>query len=159
MPVTLAFTVNGQPRTVSTEPRRPLLDVLREDLGLTGTKYGCGEGACGACSVMVEGEEVRSCLTPVADVAGKSITTIEGIADGDRLHPVQEALAEHGVLQCGYCAPGMVIAAAALLRETPRPTAAEIVEALDGHLCRCGTYPALVAAIQQAAGRLAEVNG
>lgn len=154
--MTLTFAVNGQQRTVNTDPRRSLLDVLREDLGLTGTKYGCGEGACGACSVLVEGEVVRSCLTPAAEVAGKAVTTIEGLAEGDRLHPVQEAFAEEGVLQCGYCAPGMIIAAVALLKETPQPTEAQIVEALDGNLCRCCTYPALVVAVRKAAARPGE---
>ena len=154
----VVLTVNGKEQTVTTEPQRPLLDVLREDLQLIGTKYGCGEGACGACSVLLDGEVVRSCITPASAAAGRSVTTIEGIADGDRLHPVQEAFAEHGVLQCGFCAPGMVVAAAALLRGTPRPTKAQIVEALNGNLCRCGTYPALVAAVQEAANGVGEAN-
>ncbi len=153
MAMEISLTVNGARRLITTEPQRPLLDVLREDLGLTGTKYGCGEGACGACTVLLEGKPVRSCITPAADAAGKRITTIEGLARGDRLHPVQEAFAEDGVLQCGYCAPGLILATVALLREHPRPTDEQIVEALDGHLCRCCTYPTLMAAVRKAAGR------
>ena len=158
MAVTIDLTVNGEKRTVTTEPQRPLLDVLREDLGLTGTKYGCGEGACGACTVLVDGELARSCITPAATVAGRAVTTIEGIAEDDRLHPVQEAFAEDGVLQCGYCAPGMILAATDLLQDNPRPTDEQIVEALNDHLCRCCAYPALVAAVRKAAKRMAEVK-
>ncbi|MBM3499764.1 MAG: (2Fe-2S)-binding protein [Armatimonadetes bacterium] len=153
MSVEVKLTVNGTRRTVATDPERPLLDVLREDLGLTGAKYGCGEGVCGACTVLVDGEPVRSCITPAADAAGKRITTIEGLAKAGRLHPVQAAFAEDGVLQCGYCAPGMILATVALLRRKPRPTDDEIIEALDGHLCRCCTYPTILAAIRKAAGR------
>jgi carbon-monoxide dehydrogenase small subunit len=145
--------VNGTRHTVTTDPARPLLDVLREDLGLTGTKYGCGEGACGACTVLLNGRPVRSCITPASDADGKPVTTIEGLAKGDALHPVQEAFAAAGVLQCGYCAPGMILTTVALLREHPRPTDEQIVEALNGHLCRCCTYPTILAAVRQAAGR------
>ncbi|MFQ6131672.1 MAG: (2Fe-2S)-binding protein [Armatimonadota bacterium] len=158
MAVTVSFTVNGRRRTVTTDPQRPLLDVVREDLGLTGTKYGCGEGVCGACTVLMDGKPIRSCITPMATVEGKSLTTIEGLAEGDRLHAVQEAFAEDGVLQCGYCAPGMILTAAALLRDNPRPTDQQIVAALNGNICRCCTYPTIVAAVQSAAGRRAEVN-
>jgi aerobic-type carbon monoxide dehydrogenase small subunit (CoxS/CutS family) len=158
MEVTVKLTVNGKERALKTEPQRPLLDVLREDLQLTGTKYGCGEGACGACTVLMDGERTLSCVTPVLEAANRSITTIEGLAQGDRLHPVQEAFAEDGVLQCGYCAPGMILSSVALLRENPRPTDAQIVEALNGNLCRCCTYPALTAAVRKAASRAAEVR-
>ena len=153
MAVKVNLTVNGEGRSVTTDPRRPLLDVLREDLGLTGTKYGCGEGRCGACTVLVDGKPVRSCITPAAKADGKAITTIEGLAEGDRLHAVQEAFAEDGVLQCGYCAPGMILTAVALLRDNPRPTDQQIVQALNGHICRCCTYPTILAAVRRAAGR------
>jgi carbon-monoxide dehydrogenase small subunit len=149
--VRVSLTVNGKRRSVDTEPQRPLLDVLREDLGLTGTKYGCGEGACGACTVLLDGEPTRSCITPAAAAEGKAITTIEGLAEGDRLHPVQEAFAEDGVLQCGYCAPGIILSTVALLQENPTPSDAEIVKALNGHICRCCTYPTIVAAVRKAA--------
>jgi len=153
MAVKVNLTVNGEGRSVTTDPRRPLLDVLREDLGLTGTKYGCGEGRCGACTVLVDGKPVRSCITPAAKADGKAITTIEGLAKGDRLHAVQEAFAEDGVLQCGYCAPGMILTVVALLRDNPRPTDQQIVQALNGHICRCCTYPTILAAVRRAAGR------
>src|SRR5271167_3757635 len=121
MDVTLNFTVNGQRRTVTTDPDRPLLDVLREDLQLTGTKYGCGERQCGACSVLVDGKRVFSCGMPASRAEGKTIVTIEGLAKGDTLHPVQEAFLAEGAFQCGYCTPGMIIAAVALLEEKPNP--------------------------------------
>jgi len=149
----VTFTVNGSSETITTDPARSLLDVLREDLGLTGTKYGCGEGACGACTVLLDGKPIRSCITPAAEAAGKDITTIEGIAEGDQLHPVQEAFAEEGVLQCGYCAPGMILATVALLRDTPDPTDREITQALNGHICRCCAYPTILTAVRKAAGR------
>lgn len=152
MAITMRLTVNGEGRTVTTEPERPLLDVLREDLGLTGTKYGCGEGVCGACTVLMDGSPVRSCITPAAKAEGKSITTIEGLADGDRLHPVQEAFMADGVLQCGYCGPGMILTTVALLRQNPRPTDEQIVEALNGNICRCCCYPDILAAVRRAAG-------
>jgi len=152
MAIKIDVTVNGRTEKVTTDPQRPLLDVVREDLGLTGTKYGCGEGVCGACTVLMDGDTVRSCITPAAQADGRTITTIEGLAEGDRLHPIQEAFIEDGVLQCGYCAPGMILTAVALLRENPRPTDREIVEALNGNICRCCTYPAVVAAVRSAAG-------
>lgn len=151
MGVTVKLVVNGTTHSVEAEPKRPLLDVLREDLGLTGTKYGCGEGACGACTVLVDGKPQRSCITPATRVDGKKITTIEGLADGNRLHPVQEAFAEAGVLQCGYCGPGMILTAVALLRRNPSPSEAQIRNALNGNICRCCTYPTIVAAIRKAA--------
>jgi aerobic-type carbon monoxide dehydrogenase small subunit (CoxS/CutS family) len=152
MAARLSLTVNGRRRSVATDPDRPLLDVLREDLGLTGTKYGCGEGMCGACTVLMDGKPTRSCITPAADAQGKAVTTIEGLAKGGRLHPVQEAFAEDGVLQCGYCAPGMILTTVALLREHPHPTDEQIVKALNGNICRCCTYPTILAAVRKAAG-------
>jgi len=156
MAVTVNLTVNGESKSISTDPDRPLLDVLREDLGLTGTKYGCGEGVCGACTILLDGKPTRSCITPAAEADGKAITTIEGLAEGDRLHPVQEAFSQDGVLQCGYCAPGMILTTVAFLRENPRPTDQEVAEALNGNLCRCCTYPTILAAVRQAATALAE---
>ena len=155
---TVRFDVNGEPRSVATDPDRPLLEVLREDLGLTGTKYGCGENRCGACSVLLDGRRVTSCQTPVGAVAGKAVTTIEGLARGDRLHPVQQAFLDEGAFQCGYCTAGMIVAAAALLARTPAPTDAEIVAAMDRNLCRCGSYPQIVAAVRRAAREQAQVQ-
>jgi aerobic carbon-monoxide dehydrogenase small subunit len=151
--------VNGSNRPVSLERDRSLLLVLREELGLTGTKYGCGEGECGACKVLVDGVAVRACLTPVADVVGRSIVTVEGLADGDRLHPVQQAFVDAGAFQCGYCVPGMIIAAVDLLQRNPHPTEAEVRTAMDGNLCRCGGYLRILNAIQQAAGSTAASRG
>ncbi len=153
MDQTIAFTVNGQPKTVTTDPGRPLLEVLREDLQLTGTKYGCGEGRCGACTVLVGGKAVRSCITPVAQADKQAILTIEGLAAGDKLHPVQEAFLAEGALQCGYCTPGMILAAVALLGEKPNATDAEILSHMEGHVCRCGHYPKILKAVRRAAGR------
>ena len=121
------LTINGEPKTVKTDPERPLLDVLREDLDLTGAKYGCGEGQCRACTVLLNGRPVTSCLTPISRAAGKKITTIEGLAAGNHLHPVQQAFLEKQAMQCGYCVPGMILTAVALLEKTPQPTAAQIV--------------------------------
>jgi len=148
---TISFTVNGQPRTVTTDPGRPLLEVLREDLGLTGTKYGCGEGRCGACTVLVGGKSVRSCITPVADAEGQTILTIEGLATGEKLHPVQEAFLTEGAVQCGYCTPGMILGVVGLLNEKPNPTDAEILSRMEGHLCRCCGYPKILKAVRRAA--------
>ncbi|MGD8237497.1 MAG: (2Fe-2S)-binding protein [Armatimonadota bacterium] len=153
MPVRISLTVNGKKQAVTTDPQRPLLDVLREDLGLTGTKYGCGEGMCGACTVLMDGKPVRSCITRATQAEGKAITTIEGLAEGDGLHPVQQAFLADGVLQCGYCAPGMVLTAVALLKENPRPTDAQIVRALNANICRCCCYADILAAVRRAAGR------
>ncbi len=148
----IAFTVNGTSRTVETEADRPLLEVLREDFGLTGTKYGCGEGVCAACTVLIDGKAQRSCLTPVGDVAGKSVTTIEGLAKDGTLHPVQQAFVTEWAMQCGYCTPGMVLAAAALLDKNPHPGDEEILKAMNGHLCRCCGYPRVLEAVRRAAG-------
>lgn len=151
MSITIRFNVNGAEATVTTDPERRLLDVLREDLQLTGTKYGCGEGQCGACLVHLDGEPTRSCLVPVRDAEGTSVTTIEGLARGDTLHAVQEAFIEEGAMQCGYCTSGMILAAVALLRGTPDPTHEQIVSGMDGHLCRCNGYVKIVNAVRRAA--------
>jgi isoquinoline 1-oxidoreductase subunit alpha len=148
------FNVNGRAVTVSAEPDKPLLWVLREDLGLTGTKFGCGMALCGACTVHVDGSPVRSCVTPVAAAGGKRVTTIEGLARGDRLHPLQEAFIEQDVPQCGYCQSGQVMSAAALLAKQRNPTDADIDAAMSGNICRCGTYQRIRAAIKQAAARM-----
>jgi len=148
---TIRFTVNGTARSVDTEPERPLLEVLREDLGLTGTKYGCGEGECGACTVLLDNQAIFSCVTPVSQAQGRKITTIEGLAAGGKLHRVQQAFLDEGAMQCGYCTPGMILQTVALLESHPRPTQAQIVEGLNGHLCRCNGHHRIVAAVQRAA--------
>jgi aerobic-type carbon monoxide dehydrogenase small subunit (CoxS/CutS family) len=150
----LELRVNGTVHTVQGEPGDSLLSVLRHQLGLTGSKYGCGEGQCGACTVLVDGHAVRSCVTRVAALAGTSITTIEGIADGERLHPLQEAFLEAEAFQCGYCTPGMIMAAVGLLRARPDAREEDIVRSLDRNVCRCGTYPRIVQAVRAAAVRL-----
>jgi aerobic-type carbon monoxide dehydrogenase small subunit (CoxS/CutS family) len=127
-----------------------LLWVLRDELELTGSKYGCGEGQCGACTVLIDGAPVRSCITRASTVAGKQITTIEGIAQNGRLHPLQEAFMQADAMQCGYCTPGMIVSGVGLLRKTPHPSEAEIRRAMEGNVCRCGTYPRIVAAVQLA---------
>ncbi len=147
----LVLVVNGKQRKVSAPPDESLLSVLRERLQLTGTKYGCGEGQCGACTVLLDGRPVRSCRTKVAEAAGHQVTTIEGLAKGDRLHPVQQAFLDQEAFQCAYCTSGMIVAAAGLLRVNPDPSAEEIVRAMNGNICRCGTYPRIIAAVQQAA--------
>jgi len=154
MAATVILTVNGVERTVTTDPERPLLDVLREDFGLTGTKYGCGEGRCGACTVLMDGQPARSCVLPVAEVDKKAITTIEGLAQGDSLHPVQEAFLEEGAMQCGYCTSGMILSAVALLRENPNPTDEQIVEGMDGNICRCNGYVKITNAVRRAAKKM-----
>ena len=158
MPATMRLTVNGKERSVETDPQRPLLEVLREDLLLTGTKYGCGEGQCRACTVLLDGRPVTSCLTPAATAEGKRIVTIEGLATKDGLHPVQQAFLDAGAMQCGYCVPGMILTAAALLDRNPNPSDRETEEALNGNLCRCCGYGNIVAAVRLAArsGRPAE---
>lgn len=149
---TITFTVNGQERTVSTDLERPLLEVLREDLNLTGTKYGCGEGQCRACTVLLNGQSVASCLTPVGDAARKTILTIEGLARSGQLHPVQEAFLEEGASQCGYCTAGMIMGVVGLLTEKPHPTEAELQARMQKHLCRCCNYVKIAKAIHRAAG-------
>jgi aerobic-type carbon monoxide dehydrogenase small subunit (CoxS/CutS family) len=143
--------VNGARRAISADAERSLLSVLRDDLDLTGSKYGCGEGRCGACTVLLDGQPTRSCTTRVGAAQGKPIRTIEGLATGDRLHPLQEAFLEAGALQCGYCTPGMIMSALALLTRQPEPGREEIVQAMNGNLCRCGTYARILTAIEQAA--------
>lgn len=145
------FSVNGKARTVDTAPDRPLLEVLREDLQLTGTKYGCGEGQCRACTVLLDGKPAITCMLPVKHAAGRKITTIEGVAQGAVLHRVQQAFVEEGALQCGYCTGGMILRTVALLEATPRPTEAQIIQTLDGSLCRCCGYTRIVAAVRRAA--------
>ncbi len=149
----IELTVNGVPKRVTADPGRSLLSVLRDDLDLTGTKYGCGEGQCAACTVLMDGQAVRSCLTKVGAAAGKSITTIEGLAAGGALHPMQQAFLDADAMQCGWCTPGMILGAVALLRRNPRPTDSEIAAGMNGHICRCGTYPRVVAAIRAAAAQ------
>jgi aerobic-type carbon monoxide dehydrogenase small subunit (CoxS/CutS family) len=153
MKTSIRFRLNGRPTSLDTDDARTLLWVLRGDLALTGTKYGCGEGVCGACTVIVDGEAVRSCQKSLKEVQGKSVTTIEGLASGGRLHPLQETFLDHGGFQCGYCTPGMLMTAAALLRKQPRPSRSAIVEGMEGNLCRCGAHQRILAAIEDAAGR------
>jgi aerobic carbon-monoxide dehydrogenase small subunit len=152
MEKTIAFTVNGQPRTVTTDPQRPLLEVLREDLHLIGTKCGCGEGKCGACTVLINGRSVVSCITPITNVDRQTIVTIEGLSSGDKLHPVQEAFLAEGAFQCGYCTPGMILTVVGLLNERPNPTEAEILSRMEGHICRCCGYTKILKAVRRAAG-------
>jgi len=142
--------VNGAKRRIDADADRTLLSVLRDDLDLTGTKYGCGEGQCAACTVLIEGQPAKSCLTKVGAVAGKRVVTIEGLAREGELHPVQQAFLDAEAMQCGWCTPGMVLGAVGLLQRTPHPTDAEIVTGMNGHICRCGTYPRIVAAIREA---------
>jgi aerobic-type carbon monoxide dehydrogenase small subunit (CoxS/CutS family) len=148
MPEAIQFSLNRQPIRLETDPERPLLWVLRGDLELTGTKYGCGEGMCGACTVLIDGSAERSCLLTVGYVAGKEVTTIEGLASGDELHPVQQAFVAHDALQCGYCTPGMVLTSVALLEQNPRASEAEIVAGLDANFCRCGAHKRIVQAVR-----------
>ena len=150
--------INGKTHTVDGDPGDSLLSVLRYELGLTGSKYGCGEGHCGACTVLVDNQIARSCTARLAAVAGKPVTTIEAIASGDRLHPVQQAFLEVEAFQCGYCTPGMVMATIGLLRAHPDPTDQDIARVLDRNVCRCGTYPRIVQAIKLAAERLRRTN-
>jgi aerobic-type carbon monoxide dehydrogenase small subunit (CoxS/CutS family) len=143
--------INGAKRQVNADGERSLLSVLRDDLELTGAKYGCGEGRCGACTVLIDGLPTRSCVTAAAKTAAHDITTIESLARDGKLHPLQEAFIETGAMQCGYCTCGMIMSALALLRKTPRPSQEQIVEAMDGNICRCGIYPRIVAAISKVA--------
>ena len=147
----IRFTLNGKPAEVDTDPARSLLWVLRTDLDLTGTKFGCGETHCGACTVLLNGRAVESCVLPVARAAGAEITTIEGLARGGELHPVQRAFVAHDALQCGFCTPGMVLGAVALLQRDPDPAPEAIVAGLEGHLCRCGTHVRVIEAVRSAA--------
>jgi aerobic-type carbon monoxide dehydrogenase small subunit (CoxS/CutS family) len=156
----MELLVNGSRRSSSSDPERPLLYVLREEFDLTGAKYGCGEGQCAACTVLLDGAPVRSCRTPVRLAQGKPITTIEGLEQDGRLHPLQEAFIQADAMQCGYCTPGMILAGVALLHKTPQPTDVEIKRALHGNVCRCGTYQRIVQAVRMAAGtRMATEKG
>jgi aerobic-type carbon monoxide dehydrogenase small subunit (CoxS/CutS family) len=148
--------INGRTHQITGEPGDSLLSILRYELNLTGSKFGCGEGYCGACTVLVDGTAVRSCVAHLASVAGKPITTIEGITEGDGLHPVQEAFLEAEAFQCGYCTPGMVMATVGLLTHTPHPTEQDIARLMDRNVCRCGTFPRIVQAITRAAERLGQ---
>lgn len=150
-PVPVSFRVNGHEVRLTVEPRRTLLSVLREELGLTGAKLGCGQGTCGACTVIVDGQTVYGCLTLAIDCEGRDVRTIEGLARGVQLHPVQEAFLEHDGNQCGFCTPGQVVSAVALLEANPRPTEEEIRREMAGNLCRCGAYPNIVRAVLAAA--------
>ena len=158
MAAKITLIVNGQKRTVETDPDRPLLDVLREDLKIMGPKYGCGEGRCGACTVLMDGKRALSCITPAAAAANKKITTIEGLADGDNLHPVQQAFLDEGAIQCGYCTPGMILSAVALLAENPQPTDEQITEWMNSNMCRCNGYAKIVNAVRRAASQSKEVR-
>jgi nicotinate dehydrogenase subunit A len=155
----LELQVNGIKRRVEVEGDRSLLSVLREDLGLTGTKYGCGEGQCGACTVLIDGQATRSCVTQAGLVTGKQITTIEGLEQNGRLDPLQEAFLEAGAMQCGYCIPGMIMSAAGLLKKNRRPAEQEILAAMEHNICRCGTYPRIIAAIRRAADTMSAQKG
>lgn len=152
MTETIRFRLNGRPVTLETDGTRTLLWVLRTDLELTGTKYGCGSGLCGACTVLVDGRAVPSCQTELASVGGREVTTIEGLVQGERLHPLQQAFHDHGAFQCGFCTSGMILGAHALLAATPRPTRQQIVAGMEGHLCRCAAHQRIVAAIEAVAG-------
>jgi isoquinoline 1-oxidoreductase alpha subunit len=151
-PLPLELRVNGERRTVHATPDRSLLSVLRDDLDLTGAKYGCGEGQCGACTVLVDGQPVFACITPIVGAIGRAVETVEGLAAGGQLHPLQQAFIDTTAMQCGYCTPGMVMSALALLRRNPAPSDDEIARHMQGNICRCGSYPRIVAAIRQAAG-------
>lgn len=144
------FELNGKQVEVQLEENQTLLWVLRTQFNLTGTKYGCGEGYCGSCTVLVNDEPVRSCVTALEDVAGAKVVTIEGLADGEKLHPVQQAFVQHDALQCGYCTPGMILNAVGLLKKNPEPTRKEIIDGMDGNLCRCGAHTRIIMAIESA---------
>lgn len=155
---TISFTLNGKPASLAVDGDRMLVSVLRADLGLTGTKYGCGKGLCGACTVLVGDRAVRSCRFPVKQADGKEVTTIEGLANDGKLDPIQEAFIEHDALQCGFCTPGMILSAYGLLSENPQPTRAEIIRGMDNNLCRCGSYTRIVRAIEAAAQAMRGVD-
>ena len=158
MPKVTELHVNGAKVRVDADSERTLLSVLRDDLDLTGTKYGCGEGECGACTVLVDGVPKRSCRTLVGAVSGKKITTIEGLAEKGKLHPVQQAFVDLDAMQCAYCTSGMIMSGVALLRKNFNPTAQEIISHMDGNICRCGTYPRIIATIQKAAKTMKEAG-
>jgi aerobic-type carbon monoxide dehydrogenase small subunit (CoxS/CutS family) len=148
---TISFKLNDKSVSVTTDGDRPLLWVLRTDLGLTGTKYGCGKGLCGTCTVVLDNVAVRSCIIPVSSVKGKTVLTIEGLAKNGKLHPIQEAFVKHDALQCGFCTPGMILNAYSLLLRNPQPTRQEIIDGMDYNLCRCGVHTRMIQAIEDAA--------
>jgi aerobic-type carbon monoxide dehydrogenase small subunit (CoxS/CutS family) len=152
------LNVNGSLRTVDADPEASLLGVLRDQLDLTGSKYGCGEGQCGACTVLINGSARRSCITPVGTIGQKQIITIEGLAEGDRLHPVQQSFLDRAAMQCAYCTSGMIMSAVSLLNAHPNPSEADIGHFMEGNICRCGTHPRIVAAIQDAAKEMKRSN-
>lgn len=154
MEETIQFTLNGKPVSVTTDPTRKLLWVLRTDLGLTGAKYGCGRSICGACTVLLNNEAMRSCMLPVGLVKNKEVTTIEGLAADGAHHPLQKAFVEHDALQCGYCTSGMILAAYSYLLKNPRPARADIIKGMNDNLCRCGSYLRIVRAIESAAAAM-----
>ena len=154
----VSFKLNGKPTTLGVDSKRMLLWVLRTDMGLTGTKYGCGVGLCGACTVLVDNKAVRSCQFPVKDVKGKDVITIEGLAENGKLHPIQQAFIKHDALQCGFCTPGMILNAYSLLLRNPQPSQAEIIEEMDHNLCRCGSHTRIIQAIQTAAREMKGVE-
>ncbi len=158
MDARITLTVDGRQRTVVTDPERSLLDVLREDLQVMGPKYGCGQGQCGACTVLMDGKRTLSCITPAVAADKKKITTIEGLSDGDNLHPVQQAFLDEGAIQCGYCTPGMILSTVALLQENPQPTDDEITEWMNGNICRCNGYAKILNAVRRAASQSKEVK-
>ena len=154
----ISFTLNGASTRLKVDGDRPLLWILRSDLGLTGAKYSCGEGLCGSCTVLVNKEPVRSCHTPVTEVRGKDVITIEGLSQNGKLHPIQKAFVDHYALQCGFCTPGMIMNAYGLLLKNPRPTRDEIIAEMDDNLCRCGSYVRIIEAIQSAAKEMIGVS-
>lgn len=154
MKKTIRFKLNGQPKSLTVDRKRKLLWILRTDLNLTGSKYGCGEGFCGACTVLVGNEAVRSCQFPVEDIDGKEVVTIEGLAKDGNLHPLQEAFVKHDALQCGFCTPGMILNAYSLLLKTSNPTRKDIIDSMEDNLCRCGAHTRIVQAIQTAAKKM-----
>jgi len=156
MAASIQLEINGKRYSANYPPDTPLLYVLRDELGLTGTKYGCGEGMCGACTVLLDGTARRSCQISVSAAASKSITTIEGLEKDGVLHPVQQAFLDAGAFQCAYCTSGMIMGGVSLLRANPHPTAEQVVQALQGNICRCGTHPRIIEAIQRAAGKMQE---
>ena len=150
----IQFELNGKPVSLETDPDQTLLWVIRSNLNLTGTKYGCGEGYCGACTVLIDNEAVRSCSTKIGEVAGKKVVTIEGLANGEELHPFQKAFVEHDALQCGYCTPGMIMNAVGLLNQNPNPSREDIIWGMEGNLCRCGAHNRILDAVQSAANAM-----
>jgi aerobic carbon-monoxide dehydrogenase small subunit len=154
MPDSISFKVNGKPVSLSADGERALLWVLRTDLGLTGTKFGCGEGHCGGCTVLLDGVAVRSCLQKVKNVQGKEVVTIEGLSQNGTLHPVQKAFMDHDALQCGFCTPGMILTASSLLARNPKPTREQIIRGMEQNLCRCGAHTRIIDAIESAAGAM-----